>query len=46
MYAAVTALSVQVFKERQEPQIRITANYAFAKPTRVLPELRPALPSR
>ena len=43
VYAAVTALSVQVFKERQEPQIRITANYAFAKPTRVLPEAAPGM---
>jgi uncharacterized caspase-like protein len=43
VYAAVTALSVQVFKERQEPQIRIASNYAFAKPTRVLPEAGPGM---
>ena len=32
-----------MFKERQEPQIRITANYSFAKATRVLPDAPPGL---
>ena len=43
VYANVTALSVKVFKERQEPQIRITSNYALAKPARVLADSAPAI---
>ena len=31
VHAQVTILSERVFKRRQEPQIRITGNYAFAK---------------
>ena len=43
VYANVTALSVKVFKERQEPQLRITSNYALAKPARVLGDAAPAI---
>ena len=43
VYANVTALSVKVFKERQEPQIRITSNYALAKPARVLGDAAPGI---
>jgi hypothetical protein len=32
-----------VFKERQEPQIRITSNYALAKPAHVLGDATPAI---
>ena len=32
-----------MFKERQEPQIRITANYPLAKPTRVLGDAAPGI---
>ena len=38
VHAQVTALSEKVFQRRQVPQVSITANYPFAKPTRVLPD--------
>jgi WD40 repeat protein len=37
VHAQVTALSEKVFRQRQVPQVRVTANYALAKPARVLP---------
>jgi uncharacterized caspase-like protein len=43
VYANVTALSAKIFKERQEPQIRIAANYPLAKPTRVLGNAAPGI---
>jgi WD40 repeat protein/uncharacterized caspase-like protein len=36
VYAQVAELSQKVFKQRQVPQMRITANYPLAKRTRVL----------
>ena len=36
VYAQVTELSQKVFKQRQAPQMKITANYPLAKQTRVL----------
>ena len=41
VHAQVTALSEKVFKQRQVPQVRITANYPFAKPGQVLPATAP-----
>jgi len=44
VYANVTALSEQVFKQRQVPQMRITSsNYALVKPAHVLPDAAPEL---
>lgn len=43
VYSHVTAVSEQVFKERQVPQVRLTSNYAIAKPVRVLPESGPGI---
>jgi uncharacterized caspase-like protein len=44
IYAQVKAVSTQVLRERQVPQVRITGtNYAFAKTTRVLDRAVPAL---
>jgi len=36
VYAQVTELSQKVFKQRQAPQMKITANYPLAKQTRIL----------
>ena len=36
VYAQVSELSQKVFKQRQAPQMKITANYPFAKQTRIL----------
>jgi uncharacterized caspase-like protein len=36
VYAEVSELSQKVFKQRQVPQMRITANYPLAKQTRIL----------
>jgi hypothetical protein len=36
VHAQVSALSAKVFRQRQVPQVRITSNYALAKPARVL----------
>jgi Caspase domain len=38
VYAQVTSISERVFKQRQEPQMKITANYALTKRVRVLAE--------
>lgn len=43
VYAQVTLLSEQVFKQRQAPQIRITTNYPLTKQIRVLPDALPAV---
>jgi WD40 repeat protein/uncharacterized caspase-like protein len=43
VYANVTALSAKVLKERQQPQIRIAANYPLVKPTRVLDDAAPGI---
>jgi uncharacterized caspase-like protein len=36
VYAQVSELSQQVFHQRQAPQMKITANYPFARQTRIL----------
>jgi uncharacterized caspase-like protein len=36
VYAQVTELSLKVFKQKQAPQMKITANYPLAKQTRIL----------
>jgi WD40 repeat protein/uncharacterized caspase-like protein len=36
VYAAVSELSLKVFKQQQAPQMKITANYALTKQTRIL----------
>src|SRR5262249_18970229 len=41
VYAQVTELSVRVFKTRQAPQMKITANYPLVKQTHVLPDTLP-----
>jgi uncharacterized caspase-like protein len=43
VYSNVVAVSEQVFKQRQVPQVRLTSNYALAKPVRVLPESAPGI---
>jgi uncharacterized caspase-like protein len=46
VYAHVTALSERVFKERQEPQIRITSNYALTKPAPASKDAGIVIPSK
>lgn len=36
VHAQVSEVSQRIYKQRQVPQIRITANHAFAKQTRIL----------
>jgi len=36
LYAEVTELSQKIFKQRQSPQMKITANYPLVKQTRIL----------
>jgi WD40 repeat protein/uncharacterized caspase-like protein len=43
VYAQVTALSEQVYKQRQVPQVRITGNYSLAKPTQIFPGREPSI---
>jgi hypothetical protein len=43
VYAQVTAISENVFKQRQEPQVKITSNYALTRRTRVLIDDAPAI---
>src|SRR5262249_48009086 len=43
VYWAVGALSEEVFKERQEPQIRITSNYALTKAAPALAGAEPGI---
>ena len=45
VYAQVTSASEQVFKKRQEPQIKINLNYALARQTRVLDDDVPLIAS-
>ena len=43
VYAQVTALSEQVYKQRQVPQVRITGNYSLAKPTQIFAGKEPGI---
>ncbi len=43
VYAQVTALSEQVFRQRQSPQMKITLNYPLTRQTRVLTDDAPAV---
>ena len=43
VYAQVTALSEQVYKQRQVPQVRITGNYSLAKPTQIFANKEPGI---
>ena len=43
VYAEVTAISERVFKQRQEPQMKITSNYALTRQARVLVDNAPAI---
>ena len=43
VYAEVTAISERVFKQRQEPQIKITSNYALTRQAHVLVDKAPAI---
>jgi uncharacterized caspase-like protein len=43
VYAQVTALSEQIYKQRQVPQVRITGNYSLAKPTRIFAGTQPGI---
>ena len=43
VYAQVTAISEQVFKQRQEPQMKITSNYSLTRQARVLRDDGPAV---
>ena len=42
-YAQVTAISEQLYKQRQEPQIKISLNYALVRQAHVLGESAPAV---
>lgn len=43
VYAETKAISERVFKQRQEPQIKLVGNYAVARRTRVLKEIEPVV---
>ncbi|MGD9922582.1 MAG: caspase family protein [Pseudorhodoplanes sp.] len=43
VHAQVVSLSEKVFRKRQEPQLRVTGNYAFARSMRVLADAVPEI---
>jgi uncharacterized caspase-like protein len=43
VHAQVTAISEKVFKQRQEPQMKITLNYALTRQAQVLKDSTPAM---
>jgi uncharacterized caspase-like protein len=43
VYAQVTAISERVFKQRQEPQMKLTSNYALTRQAHVLHDASPAI---
>ncbi len=43
VYAQVTSISERVFKQRQEPQMKITLNYPLTRQTRILSNDAPAI---
>ncbi len=43
VYAQVTSISERVFKQRQEPQMKIAANYALTRQARVLRDTAPVV---
>ena len=43
VYSQVIATSEQVFNQRQEPQIKIAANYTLTRKTHVLPDTAPVV---
>jgi WD40 repeat protein/uncharacterized caspase-like protein len=43
VYAQVTALSEQIYRQRQVPQMRITGNYSLVKPTQIFAGMDPGI---